>query len=443
MRILLVSANQEQRPDPVVPLGTLYVAGAARAAGHLVALHDCCFDGAAFAEPLLATIVRERPDVIGLSMRNVDDVAWPRAHGWLNYYRAVMGVLRNAGVPIVLGGAGFTLFPEAWMDALDANYGIAGEGERAFVELLGVLSRGEFAPRVTRVPSGSGDISADPALDLVDLDRYFRMGGAANVQTRRGCPFTCTYCTYPELEGRRARLRDPERVVDGIARLYEQRRIDHFFLVDNVFNVPRRHASAICKALIARALPVRWTAFVSPHALPHALLRQMARAGCDSVELGTDAATPATLSALGKPFGVEAIRTAAEGCKAAGIRFSHSLILGGPGETPETLRQTLQIIEDTDPTAVVAMLGVRLYQGTPLGRRALAEGWVQDIGLEPVFYVSPEVQDTLEAWAADVMRKHPRWYFPGLAGERTERFLRAIRRTGVKGPLWTLLGPPR
>lgn len=166
----------------------------------------------------------------------------------------------------------------------------------------------------------------------------------------------------------------------------------------------------------------------------------MARAGCDSVDIGTDAAAPATLAALGKPFGAAEIRAAADGCRRAGIRYSHSLILGGPGETPETLEETFRVIEETRPTAVVAMLGVRLYRDTPLGRQALTEGWMDEIGLEPLFYISPAVRDTLESWSARVMAEHPRWYFPGLAGARMERYLRAVRKRGVKGPLWALLG---
>ncbi len=167
----------------------------------------------------------------------------------------------------------------------------------------------------------------------------------------------------------------------------------------------------------------------------------MRRAGCEGVELGVDAGTPETLAALGKPFGVDAIQRAAGDLVAAGIPYSMSLILGGPGETPETLEATLRVVNAARPTAVVAMLGVRLYPGTPLARRVKAAGVSQEIGLAPVFYVSPAVEGTLEAWARGVMRTHPHWYFPGLAGERVERFLRAVRRQGVKGPLWTLLAP--
>ncbi len=188
MRVFIVSANREQRPDPVVPLGASYVAGAARAAGHDVAFHDCCFDADGDLQALAASVERARPEVIGLAMRNVDDVAWPNAHGWLAEYRAIMGILRRAGVPVVLGGAGFSLFPGPWLDALGADYGIVGEGERAFVDVLAALARDEAVPRITRSLSRPPDPTIEPAFDLVDLERYFRLGGGANVQTRRGWP---------------------------------------------------------------------------------------------------------------------------------------------------------------------------------------------------------------------------------------------------------------
>lgn len=446
MRVLVVATNQEQRPDPVVPLGALYVAGAARAAGHDVAVHDCCFDGDTFAERLAATIAAFRPEVVGVSLRNVDNVAWPQARSYLEHYRAVMATVRAAapGVPVLLGGSAFTLFPEPYLDALAPDAGVAGEGEHAFVALLAAAARGEALPKLVRVSAGAGDLGGEPALDLVDLDRYFKLGGAANIQTRRGCPFSCTYCTYPELEGRKTRPRPVAEVVDQMARLKDERGVDYFFLVDNVFNVPVRHAEALCDELIARRLGVRWTAFLTPRGATPALLHKMAAAGCTGVDMGTDAGHPDTLRALGKPFGPDEIRAAAAGCHDAGLKFSHSLILGGPEETWETLRATVDLVEETRPTAVLGLLGVRLYKDTPLGRQAVAEGWVgpDEIGLAPLFHISPAVRDGLEAWATALQEEKPHWYFPGLAGERDrrERYLKAVRRRGAKGPLWELMG---
>lgn len=446
MRVVVVAANQEQRPDPVVPLGALYVAGAARAAGHDVSVHDCCFDGEGFAERLAATLTEARPDVVGISLRNVDNVAWPQARSYLEHYRAVIATVRAAAprAKVLLGGPAFTLFPEAYLDELAPDSGVAGEGESAFVDLLTTIARGETPPKLVRVPAGAGDLGTAPALDLIDVDRYFKLGGAANIQTRRGCPFSCSYCTYPDLEGKRTRPRPVAEVVDQMEALWRARGVDYFFLVDNVFNVPVRHAEALCDELIRRALPIRWTAFLTPKGATPRLLQKMARAGCSGVDMGTDAGHPITLRALAKPFGPDEIRAAAAGCHAAGLKFSHSLILGGPEETWETLQATVDLVEETRPTAVLGLLGVRLYRDTPLGRRAVAEGWVkaEEIGLAPLFQISPDVREGLEQWAADLQRERPHWYFPGLTDERDrrERYLKAVRRRGVKGPLWELMG---
>ncbi|MFZ5481605.1 MAG: B12-binding domain-containing radical SAM protein [Myxococcota bacterium] len=437
MRVMMVAANQEHRPDPVVPLGAIYVAGAARAAGHDVALADLCFEGEGFAPGLAAKIAAHRPDVVGISLRNVDDVAWPRARSYLAHYRRVVATVREAAprAKVVLGGPAFTLFPEPYLDALAPDHGVAGEGERAFVDLLA----GRVSDRLIRAEVG--DVGGEPALDLVDADRYLRTGGAVSVQTRRGCPFRCGYCTYPELEGATPRLRSAREVVDGIERSVASG-VDSFFFVDNVFNVPPRHAAGICDEILARGLKVRWTAFVTPASLDGALVEKMVAAGCTSVDMGTDAAHPATLAALGKPFGPDQIREAGRLCRAAGLRFGHSLILGGPSETWETLAATEALIEETDPTAVVGMLGVRLYRDTPLGRLAVREGWVEagDIGLEPLFYIAPAVRDGLADWATGVAKARSRWFFPGLVGDRMDRYFAAVRKRGVRGPLWELLG---
>jgi radical SAM superfamily enzyme YgiQ (UPF0313 family) len=443
MRVTIVAANQEHRPDPVVPLGALYVAGAARAAGHDVSLVDLCFAGDDFAPALAARLAETRPDVVGVSLRNVDDVAWPRARSYLPHYRRVVETIRAAApdAALVLGGAAFTLFPEPYLAELAPDVGVAGEGEAAFVSVLADLEAGRAPPRLVRVPAGEGDLGVAPAIDLVDAGRYFRTGGAVNVQTRRGCVFHCSYCTYPELEGSTPRLRPPAEVVDTIARAVAGG-TDYVFFVDNVFNAPIAHALAICDEILRRGLKVRWTAFVTPASLTGRLVEKMVAAGCTSVDMGTDAGSPATLAALGKPFGPARIREAARLCREAGLRFGHSLILGGPNETWATLAETEALVEETDPTAVVGMLGVRLYRDTPLGRLAVREGWVKagEIGLEPLFYVSPAVREGLADWAKGVAQARPRWFFPGLVGDRLDRWFEAMRRRGARGPLWELLG---
>jgi radical SAM superfamily enzyme YgiQ (UPF0313 family) len=142
------------------------------------------------------------------------------------------------------------------------------------------------------------------------------------------------YCIYPQLEGRRYRLRAPEEVVREVETVATRLKMHHFFFVDSVFNDPRAHALAICTALARRRLPIRWTAFCNPVGFDAELARAMAQAGCNSgVEFGLDVATPKMLAAMGKPFGQPEIKIALQAAHDAGLPFLLSMLFGGPGET--------------------------------------------------------------------------------------------------------------
>lgn len=444
MRVMIVAANQEHKPDPVVPLGAACVAGAARAAGHEVRIFDACFKGDQAAAELGQQLAGFKPEVVGLSIRNVDDVCWPRAHSYLPHYLRLAQAIRTAApqASLVLGGSAFTLMPERFLQALAPDHGIAGEGEHEFARLLAALQAGERPAALTRAVPGPFPTTA-PALDLLDIDEYYRRGGALNVQTRRGCGFTCSYCTYPVLEGRNSRRNQVDAAVDQVESCLQRHGASHFFVVDNTFNHPADHAAAFCDELLRRELKVNWTAYLSPAGLEPGLLQLMARAGCGSVEFGTDAAAPATLAALGKSFDVTQIERVSQWSRQAGLKFAHSLILGGPDETPETLTQTVGVIETLKPDAVFAMLGVRLYPNTALARRAEREGLIREseLGIEPVFYISEAVSSTLEEFARALSAKHSNWFFPGLEGDRWLRFWRRRRAHGVRGPLWEWMAP--
>ncbi len=140
MRVLLVSANQERSPDPVAPLGVCYVATAAAEAGHEVHVIDLCFSEDPPADVRVA-VAAHRPEAIGISLRNVDNCAYPDTVSYLPHYRAVVQACRTASeAPIVLGGSAFTTMPAHYLAALDVPYGVVGEGEVAFPALLARLA---------------------------------------------------------------------------------------------------------------------------------------------------------------------------------------------------------------------------------------------------------------------------------------------------------------
>ena len=453
LRVLIVGANQERMPDPIPPIGAAYIAAAARRAGHVARIYDACFAKDRYAEELAAAIAEFRPDVIGLSIRNVDNVAFPQVTCYLNRYQRIATACRASAPKAVLivGGSAFSLFPEEFLRTLDVDYGVAGEGENVFVQMLdeidrhGKLISGQADEHGLVRPKNVADLDAgvQPAHDLLDVQRYFAEGGSVNVQTKRGCGFKCIYCTYPVLEGNTVRTRDPEQVVDEIEGFQRAHGVDFFFFVDNVFNHPEWHVRAICEAILRRGLRIRWTAYVSPAGCTRELFELMQRAGCQSMDFGSDCFSDAQLVRMGKSFDSAQIFAVTEWCHQLGIRFNHSLILGGPGETWSTVEETVANTVKSRANAVIAVIGVRLYRDTPIARLAIQQGLCtrEQIGITPIFFLSDEIRDGILEFMGSLATKYRNWIVPGLKKGMNERFFTRVRARGVKGPLWQLLDP--
>ncbi|MFQ5659845.1 MAG: lipid biosynthesis B12-binding/radical SAM protein [Gammaproteobacteria bacterium] len=458
MRVLLISANREQIPDPIFPLGLAYIAAAVRNAGYQVKVSDLCF-GRRPLRDLKKQVKAFKPWLIGVSLRNVDNAAYPLTIDYLDRHREVITALQAvSAAPVVLGGSGFSIMPQAYMQALGADWGIAGEGEGAFVALLEALDNGTdprtipgvIGPDTTTRPGltihrpkqWAEDLH--PARDLFGYARYVRRGGMGNVQTKRGCVFKCSYCTYPLLEGNRFRARAAADVADEIEALMRDYGPHPLFFVDSILNFPNGHVESLCEELLHRGLNIRWSCYATPVKLDRRQAELMARAGCEGIELGSDAVDDAQLRRLGKSFDAGVVERANRYCMEAGLRVCQTVIFGAPGETEASVRATCQALREMRPTAVVAMTGVRLYPGTPLTQSLIGQGRIreQDISLLPAFYIEPAVSDFLPGYLRQQALAAGNWVLPGLAPPLLPSSQRILRGLGVSGPLWRLLQRP-
>ena len=445
MRVLLISPNVETLPDPVFPLGLAYIAASLEQHQTGYQILDLCF-ASDYDAAIRSAISSFQPDVIGLSFRNVDNVSYPNYVSYLPFYRQVLNTIRkHTRASIVVGGSGFSLMPEEILRYLKADFGIAGEAERSFVTLIDELEGKKDHHQAPKhgildyqrgVMTNLDDIPI-PDRSGFDNEAYLKWGGMGNVQTKRGCPFQCIYCSYPIIEGRGLRLRDPGLVCDEIESLLEQK-IDTLFFVDNAFNHPVEHAQLICQEIITRRLPIKWSCYANPKFVHSELIESMLAAGCTGVEFGSDAANEIMLVNLRKGFVVDDLRSASTICRHANMSFCHSLLLGGPGETMETVRQTFDTILEISPTAVICMAGIRVFPRTRLSDIAMREGIIgseQDF-LEPVFYLSPAVAEELLPFIEEFAGNNPSWIFPGLNINIDVALQKKLRRFGIKGPLW-------
>jgi radical SAM superfamily enzyme YgiQ (UPF0313 family) len=431
MKILLVATNREQSPYPVAPLGALCVAAAAKAAGHEVKFLDLGMEPAP-QSALQQALETDAFQAVAFGIRNLDN-CWAFApRSYFNDVQELAGIVRqHFKGPLILGGSGFSVAPHGWMRRLEFDYGVIGEGERTFPELLSRLEAGRPPEGIEGVVTGrkKNDSPAVlparpverlaelplPAHDLCGYRGYVKRGGFVSVQTKRGCPFKCSYCIYPQLEGRRYRLRPPELVAEEIETIASRSKLREFFFVDSVFNDPRKHALAICAELSRRKLPIRWNAFCNPVGFDAELARAMAQAGCSGVEFGLDVATPKMLKALDKPFGQEEIRIALQAARDARLPVAIYLLFGGPGETWADVEDTQAFLNGCAPAnAVFATYGLRVYEGTPLAKTAVRDGQLspdQDL-FEPAYYISTGLADNTEKNLDCIARRRAEWSSP-------------------------------
>lgn len=447
--MLLISLNRSTVPERVFPLGLSYLSASLRQAGHDVRWFDCLEDPGSVE----GVVSEYQPDFAGISLRNIDDVQIRRRETFFEPLAEVCEAIRRRGsCPVILGGSGFSLFPERLLELSGADYGIQGEGEESLVALVRALSRGEDPTRVAGlVYRHNGGIVANPprraseGVPLTSEDRparlagrYLEAGGMLNLQTQRGCSHVCAYCTYPLIEGRAARRRPPEAVAEEMT-LLEAAGAQYVFLVDSIFNSSPQHVVETCEALVRRKSRMRWGCFLRPQGLTPELMRLMVRAGLAHIEFGSDSFCDAVLAAYAKHLTFEDILESSQLARAEQIDYCHYLICGGPGETWETLEAGFANSRRLPDAVVMAVVGMRIYPGTPLARLAEREGQIgreTDL-LHPVYYLAPGLSaEAVFGRLVEFARASPNWIV-GSADAAYERLVQRLRARGVLGPLWS------
>ena len=394
---------------------------------------DLCF----VRDPVAATIRAARehnPQIVGVSVRNIDNSDAIALRHYTPEAKQVFAAVRESvpSAKLIAGGAAFGVAPEALFQSFGVDYAVAGDGERASVALVDALARGDdIKPlpglvrledsRVHFTPPGE-DAALDelphPALHRwIDLKRYERNGATIPIQSKRGCVFKCVYCTYRNVEGWGYRTRDPERVADEIEELHREAGVRTFDFVDSTFNSPPGHALEVCEAIIRRKLRVHLdTTNFTPATASDELLSAMRHAGFRTLGITAESASDPVLQKLEKGFSAAKARDVAERVEKHGIRALWIFLVGGPGETFETLEETLRFAEWrlNRGDAVYLTVGLRIYPGTTLQRIAISEGVVSndDSLLDPMFYFSPGLSfDSVVTRIKSFARNHPRFMF--------------------------------
>ncbi len=381
MKVLMISSNTLPGASPS---GPAYVAGAIRQAGHTVDVYESLF-AADVSSSLAAKLNHFQPDVVGISIRLVHgdqlDASAPLGTRHIDLRppvkEMVEAIRQNSDARIVLGGPGFNYYARDWLDYLGVNYGIRGEGEESFPLFLERLADGgDMASvpgavfrkdgRIEAVPPRrvkDWEHMALPAYDLFDMEKYAEYKIDPAIFTKRGCAFACTFCPYSKLEGKRYRLKSPERVLAEIRHIRRHTTSRRVMVCDNSFNVPRQHAEDLCRAFIGEQLDFSWgSGDLKPIGVTADFCRLLEDSDCFYVNLALESASATMLQRMRRGYTVRQVRAALDALSRSKIPFGASALFGAPGETPETIAETLAVLSDYHfPNGVWVTLGIYMW----------------------------------------------------------------------------------
>ena len=405
-KFLIINSNTEISPYPVAPLGLALVASSLKN-HYQVKIFDAAFNSTTQLVELIKNFV---PDYIGVGLRNIDNVTMRSCRWYLEKIKTeiINPVKENFKGPLILGGSGFSIAPKQVLEFYDADYGIIGEAEDKLPELLSYLENGDANFSINNVISKKKKSyttekirSKQLIIPWSNIDTFinyysYNTRGSYPIQTKRGCLHQCIYCSYPNIEGKKYRLREVVDIVDEIEEVSQRIHQVTFEFVDSVFNTPLEHAINICKEIIRRDLNVKLrTMGINPGDVTDELIGVMKNAGFSQIDCTPDSASEIMIKSYRKNFTKDKLIYCADIISKQNMPTMWFFMVGGPGETEGTILETFDFIDRyISPEDMVHITeGIRIIPDTQLYDIALKEGVISrnDSVIHPMFYVSPSI----------------------------------------------------
>jgi len=348
MRALLINPFYPLSETPSPPLGLAYLASALSEAGMEVKILDLVVNP--YSQKMLRSLIEDfNPQVAGITAVTM---TFDHAIGVIEDIKRIdPGILTIMGGPHVSFCARETLKAYPQLDIIGL-----GEGERTIVELGRAANNGHNWAGVNgiayregrqicftekRQPIANLDDLPDPDRRLLPLGRYRALGMPISLTTSRGCPHKCIFCVGRKMVGAKVRYRSAGKIVDELEYL-NSLNFHQINIADDLFTANKNHCNAVCDEIIKRGLQLKWTSFARVDTISDAVLAKMKAAGCSAVSFGIESANPQILKTIKKGITLKQVENAVDMCKKAGIMPFASFILGLPGETPQTIKKTME-----------------------------------------------------------------------------------------------------
>ena len=431
MRVLLISTPYPLEENPIPSLSLSYLAGVLQEEGIEVQILDLLV--AQYSSNKIRNKLEEyQPQVVGATCVTLN---YPIAARILRVCKDFdPNIITVMGGPHVSFTLKETLLRAPWIDVV-----VIREGERTLVELVRALEKGVGFGQVAgiafsedkqvvetepRPPIGNLDELPFPARNLLPISRYRALGAPCNLTTSRGCPYGCIFCSGRRMFGRKVRFRHPRLVVDEMEIIHKELGFEKMNIVDDTFTVNHRHARNICEEIIRRNLHIQWTVFARVDTITQDLVELMHEAGCTHLLFGVESGSEQILKTINKGITVDDVRRGVKLTSEAGIKVFASFILGLPGESPETARQSVELAQELRSEygslygfhLLSPLPGTELYEkAEEYGLRILTRNWAKYDANEPITEtatMSPEkvmeimaAYDGAVAYAWDEMKR--------------------------------------
>lgn len=420
MRILLMQSYLGRKEKiNIFPLGLSYMATGL--GSHTLKALDLNIEDN-YRLAIKKCLTEFKPEIIGISLRNLDTT---KEKDIFNYYIAFASdieFIKKAmpGVILAVGGAGFSIYAETIMKRHpEIDFGIYMEGEESFPELIDNLADPSSVKGIFFRKNGNVHFTGQrpllnfkslpmPKYDLFPVKQYtntfrFQFG----VQSKRGCPLQCAYCSYPILEGHAYRQRDAKNVVDEIEHLVNTYNAHSFVFVDGVFNIPKDHAIAICTEIIKRGLNIQWWAYFNERFVDEDFIELAKKSGCTTLSYSPDAYGDKPLKILRKNINTADIKRVFNlAKKTEGIMVGFNFFYNPPGQT---LKDFLSLVSFYIKAKIIlrkklrgiSLSSIRIEPKTPLLDLAISQGEISqntDLlpmdhnSLEKLFYINPRTK---------------------------------------------------
>ncbi len=407
-------------PKSWVPLGIAYLGAVLRRHGYsagILDLHDYSW------EEVMALLEVEAPDIVGISCFTANRTqAWRLAH-------LAKELLPDATV--VMGGPHATFFPLQVLKHMSADIVVLGQAEETIVELVRCLAENGNLDEIHGIaykkhgrfiitPAGTQAPDLDalpfPAYDAFNLQayksseippQYIGLAGT-HLLTSRGCPFHCQFCSVNHFFNGKWAFRSPDSVADELEMLIEEHNVRHVYFSDDLFTLDHNRTVGICKEILRRGLDLVWMAETRVDCVNEEMLFWMRKAGCYRVYYGVESGSPRILRAISKGFTVANVRNAFAMTHKAGIEPCCFLMVGNPGETPDTINETISLIREIRPATLPIMGITTILPGTGHYELAKQQGLISDAywltSLAPPLYTGEQSVDDLIALQLQLTR---------------------------------------